>query len=525
MALPKEPRQKMINMMYLVLTALLALNVSSEILNAFKTVNNSIATSNKIISDKNDVTYASFEQKLNDEQTKAKAQVWKPKADEVKKISTDLYNYIESVKTELKKESDLRVNDKGEEEFKEDNLDAAIRLMDEKGKGKELYNKLAAFKTQLIGVLKPNEFADNPTFQKQLIKDIEDFQKSIPINVDVPKGQGGKEYSNDASGWTQNYFHMTPTIAALTILSKFQNDVRNSESQIVDYCHEQIGAVKLVYNKFQAIATSNTTYAMPGDDIEITAGVGAFSDAAKPKITIGGQTMPLTAEGTAIYKSTASGTGAKSVNVVIEFIKPDGTPERVTKEVKYTVGVASGASIFLKKMNVVYLGVDNPVTISGGSVGSEKVKVSFTNGSITKAGKDDYVIVPSSVGPGTVTVNADGTQYKFELRCKMLPNPVVSVGGVESGPIPSAQFKAMGGMLAKLKDSDFDAAFQVVGYKVGGYVNGIYQEAAVDGPRWTAANNLIGSAKPGSQVFFDNIRVKGPDGKVRSIPGTFFTLK
>lgn len=524
MALPKEPRQKMINMMYLVLTALLALNVSSEILNAFKTVNTSITTSNKIIGDKNQVIYNSFEEKLKDQQTQAKAALWKPKADEVKKLSEGLFNYIESIKTELKKESDLRINDKGEEEFKEDNLDAAIRLMDEKGKGKELYEKLAAFKKQVIGVLKPDEFADNPTFQKQLIEDIEAFQKSIPVNVTVPKGQGGKEYSNDASGWTQNYFHMTPTIAALTILSKFQNDVKNSESQIVDYCHNQIGAVKIVYDEFEAIAQANTSYAMPGDEIQITAGVGAFSAAAKPVITIGGQRVDLT-NGKAIYKTTANGTGERSVAVRIEYTKPDGQKAFKDEVVKYTVGVPSGASIFLKKMNVVYLGVDNPVTISGGSVGSEKVKVSFTNGSITKAGKDDYVIVPSSVGPGTVTVNADGTQYKFELRCKMLPNPVVSVGGVESGPMPSAQFKAMGGMLAKLKDSDFDAKFDVVGYKVGGYVNGIYQEAVVDGPRWTAANNLINGAKPGSQVFFDNIRVKGPDGKVRSIPGTFFTLK
>jgi GldM N-terminal domain. len=95
MALPKEPRQKMINMMYLVLTALLALNVSSEILNAFKTVNASIATSNQVITEKNNLTYESFAKKLEDPQTKAKAALWAPKADKVKQMSADLYNYLE----------------------------------------------------------------------------------------------------------------------------------------------------------------------------------------------------------------------------------------------------------------------------------------------------------------------------------------------------------------------------------------------------------------------------------------------
>jgi hypothetical protein len=118
----------------------------------------------------------------------------------------------------------------------------------------------------------------------------------------VPKSQSGKEYSDDAKGWTTNYFHMTPTVAAMTILGKFQNDVKNSESQIVDFCHNQIGAVKVVYDQFQAIATSNTNYAMPGDPIEITAGVGAFSAAAKPKISINGQPQALNAEGTAFSK-------------------------------------------------------------------------------------------------------------------------------------------------------------------------------------------------------------------------------
>lgn len=527
MALPKEPRQKMINMMYLVLTALLALNVSSEILNAFVTVNNSITKSNTVITDKNQMTYASFAEKLKDPQTAEKATIWAPKADEVKKISGDLYNYIEDLKLQLRQEAGTYEKD-GVKEMNADNLDAATRLMDNKGKGKELYEKLSAFKKQVIGVLKPEEFAGNPTLQDQIKRDIAAFEKSIPVDMNVPKSKTGTKYSNDAAGWTQSYFHMTPAIAAFTILSKFQNDIKNSESQLVDYCHNQIGQVKLVYDRFQAIATSNTSYAMPGDPIEITAGVGAFSDAAKPTITINGQTMPLTSDGTALFKTQASGTGEHSVNVTIKFNKPDGTPETVNKIVKYTVGVPSGASVFLEKMNVMYIGVDNPITISGGSVGSEKVRVSFPDGSISRVNGDRYTAKPNKPGMSKIIVNANGKNFEFPMRLKYLPPPTAFVGAKKGGNIPAAELKAIGAVIARLEDSEFEAPYRVISYRVGA-VGGpiqLYTEATNEGNRWSGqAAGLIGRTGPGSKLFFDNILVVGPDGKQRDIPGIQFTLR
>ena len=158
MALPKEPRQKMINMMYLVLTALLALNVSSEILNAFVTVNGSIIKSNSVIDEKNKLTYASFDAKLKEEQTRAQAERWAPKAQAAKKLSADLYDYIENLKAELTKEAGTHENHtNGQQEINADNLDAAVRLMDQKGKGKELYAKLDEFKKNILSGINPND--------------------------------------------------------------------------------------------------------------------------------------------------------------------------------------------------------------------------------------------------------------------------------------------------------------------------------------------------------------------------------
>lgn len=505
----------MINMMYLVLTALLALNVSSEILNAFVTVNGSITKSNDLITDKNKLTYASFAEKLKDPQTQAQAAAWAPKADEAKKLSADLFGYIETLKADLEKAAGTHENHQtNKQEINADNLDAAIRLMDKEGKGKELYSKLGTFKNQMLALVEPQEKAH--------------FDKALPIDLTVPASKSGNKYGDDVNGWIQSYFHMTPAIAALTILSKFQNDVKNSEAQLVDYFHSKIGEVKIVYNKFQAIATSNTTYAMPGDPVEITAGVGAFSDAAKPRISINGQSMPLGPDGTALFKTSASGTGEHTVNVNIEFNKPDGTVEHVNKVVKYTVGVPSGASIFLEKMNVLYIGVENPLTVSGGSVGAEKTRVSFADGSITRAGGDRYIAKPSKPGMSEIVVTAEGKTFKFPMRLKYLPPPAAFVGTKKGGNIGAAEFKAMQSVIAKLEESDFMAPFQVVSYRlgaVGGPIQ-LYREATNEGNRWNGqAASIVSAAGPGTRIFIDAINVVGPDGRKREIPGMQFSLK
>jgi len=224
-----------------------------------------------------------------------------------------------------------------------------------------------------------------------------------------------------------------------------------------------------------------------------------------------------------------NGAGEKSVNVNIKYTKPDGSTGTIDKVIKYTVGVPSGASVFLEKMNVLYAGVDNPVTISAGSAGLEKMDVSFTGGPIRSAGAGGrYIIVPTKLGANNINVTVNGKSTPFAMRVKRLPDPVPTVGGSKGGSMSAAQFKAQGGLLAKLLDSDFDVNFQVVNYTVGANGGSIqtYREVGNDGPRWgSSAEALIKQAGPGSSVFFDKIRVKGPDNVVRELPGIFFNLK
>ena len=174
----------MINMMYLVLTALLALNVSSEILNAFKTVNASINNANGVLTGNNNTIYASFADKLADAKTREKAAIWKPRADKAQQLAKEVYDYIDGLKVQLMKEA--KYDPKDDTTSWTDNLDASTRLMDKQGKGEELRKKLESLKTNLLAI--------DPAISKE-------FANKLPIDLSVPKSQTG----NKNPSWTTNY--------------------------------------------------------------------------------------------------------------------------------------------------------------------------------------------------------------------------------------------------------------------------------------------------------------------------------
>lgn len=527
-----SPRQKMINMMYLVLTALLAMNVSAEILNAFRTVNGSIMNSNAIIMDKNAKTYDNFQAAVEDPQTAEKAKQWKVFADNAKSISDAMYDRIEALKTQIKKDAGLKINEDGEEEFKIDDLDVAARLMVEGGEGPKLYDDINKFKAELLAVIDLAGFEGNPTMKKQIQADIDAFAKSMTIDLSVAKSTTGEIISQDGKGWAKSNFYMTPAIAAVTILSKLQNDVRSSQTQVIDYCYSQIGQVKVVYDQFAAIASANTNYAMPGDPIEIVAGVGAFSAAAQPTVTIAGKVVPLEG-GQAIFKTNASGSGTQSIPVKISFTQPDGTVATVDKNIEYTVGTPSGAAVMFDKMNVLYIGVDNPLTISSGS-GDEKTKVSINGGggTLTKTSAGKYIAkVTSPTKEAVINVSVDGGKsLPFAVRVKYIPDPIPTLGGDEiltsNGKGQKGTIKAKGGIIPLLKDFDFDAKFTVISYDFYLTSGGeLFPARANAGPAYSSTvTSLIDRAKPNDLIVFDNIQVKGPDGKNRKIPSMSFLI-
>jgi gliding motility-associated protein GldM len=498
MALPKEPRQKMINLMYLVLTALLALNVSSEILNAFKVVDKSLTNSNTNIDKANTTLYSSLADKLKDPQSAEKAKIWEPKAQQAKTLSDALTKYIDDLKLELKKEAGLEMEN-GVEKFKEDNLEAATRLFGsgEEGKkrGPELEKKLKEYRDAMLAI--------DPAIKAK-------FETTLPVEVGPPVGQDGKP-----KDFTVGYFHMTPTVAALTILSKFQNNIKNAENQITTFCHDQVGQVVVKMDKAAVLVGQSSNYVMPGQEITITAGVGAYSSAGGTSISINGAGVPVV-DGKGTYKLTANGGGSHKVNVTVRYKDQDGIEQTKTEEVEYTVGTPGGAAVMLDKMNVFYIGVPNPVTI-GSPSGWDKTTVSMSGGSISGTGSNRTVTV-SSVGKASITVTADGKTSTFDFRIKRIPDPIVKVGP-GTPRMQSVVFKAQQYIRAELENFDFDAKFNVLSgtaYFTGaGFTRP--EQGNFTGGNITSMSALISKCQPGSSVIFDNVKVQGPDGTVRTI--------
>jgi gliding motility-associated protein GldM len=511
MALPREPRQKMINMMYLVLTALLALNVSSEILNAFKTVNKSLENTNTTVNKSTETILASLKQKTIESATATKAQIWYPKAQEVQTLSKTVFTYVQGLKDRILTEAGGDPKNP-EKKFKEENLDIATRIMIEKGEGPKLLAMLGDYKKKILAV--------DPAIDSA-------FKDALPVNLEKPasRNKAGKT-------WEGAYFHMVPTVAALTILSKFQNDVRTSENRVVQFCHNKVGEVAVRFDTYAAIVGQNSTYLMPGQELEITAGVGAFSTGAKPIITIGGQNLTVGAEGTATSKIAGGGVGPHSVPVRITYMDQEGKQQIIEKIVEYKVGMAN-ASIALDEMNVLYVGYDNKITIAASGGGDDKVQASITGGggSLNRLGNGKYIARVNSVTDDCkITVTVEGKVAGVsQFRVRTIPQPVGTVGGFASGDnVAAGAFKAQSGVGAYIKDFPLNLRYSVVSFTITADdpASGDILEENCTGNLWSPkAQSIVKNLAAGRMVTIDNLRAQGPDGRVQKLPSLVYYIK
>jgi len=511
MALPREPRQKMINMMYLVLTALLALNVSSEILNAFKTVNKSLENTNTTVNKSTETIMESLKTKTTDPVSAAKAQIWYPKAQQVQTISKTIFTSIQGLKDRILTEAGGDPK-KPDQKFKEDNLDVATRIMIEKGEGPKLLADLGKFKKDLLGI--------DPAIDSA-------FKTTLPINLDKPTSR-----TKAGKTWEGAYFHMVPTVAALTILSKFQNDVKTSENRVVQFCHNKVGEVVVRFDTYAAIVGQNSNYLMPGQELEITAGVGAFSKGATPTITIGGRPYQIGAEGTATAKLPGGGIGPHTVPVKISYTDQEGKLQVIDKVVEYKVGMAN-ASIALDEMNVLYIGYDNKVTIAASSGGDEKVQASIAGagGTLEKVGGGKYIARVRSVSDDCkITVTVDGKVAGVsQFRVRTIPQPVGTVGGFASGDnVTAGAFKAQSGVGAYIKDFPLALKYSVVSFTITADdpASGDILEENCTGNLWSPrALSMVKNLTAGRMVTIDNLRAQGPDGRIQKLPSLVYYIK
>lgn len=516
MSLPKEPRQQMINMMYLVLTAMLALNITKEVLTAFQTINTSIEGSNASIDAKNEDIYTAFEKAEAKPSDRDRVKPYNDKAKEIKAETDKLMAYLGSWKDSVISRSGGYVDNDGVKELKSvDDIDASTKLFVEEKKGDDVKKRLQDYVNFIA------QRFDNPAEK-------ESIRKQIPIQLVDPKATE----DNPQGSWSFATFHNIPVVAAIAMFSKFQNDVKNAEAVALEALFKHIGDDVVVFDDLAAIAVPKTSYALEGQDMEANVMLVAYNKSYNPSMT--SSAGPVKVEnGIGTLKFKASGAGLKTVNGVITR-EVKGENKSYPYKFEYMVGNA-GASLQLDKMMVMYIGVDNPVTLSASGYNIEDVKPGMPWATV-KAGPSKGTYLVNVDKPGTFDYSIDavsrggntgGKIGAGKIRVKNIPAPNATVGGRQGGTIPTASAKAQQGVVAKLEDFVFETQFKVTSFRFTLWPRiGDPLQVNVAGNLFTGreCQELVQRSKPGDRWLIENVQAVGPDKKTRTINSIVLTL-
>jgi gliding motility-associated protein GldM len=538
----QTPRQKMIGMMYLVLTALLALNISKEIINAFITIDTGLIATNKNFDNKNEMTYKAFEKaKANDEK---KAGPLYLKALEVQKLSNEICAYIRSLRGEMVAESaGFKPEDKKKGDTlrltlldKPDDYDTPTHFMigddpaNVTGKAKDLKAKLIAYHDAIIKIVPEKNQADIKPRLETLI----------------PKEEYSKENEKIISWEWYNFYH-APIVAAIAQLDRIQNDVKNAEGDVINELFASINANDFKFDQLTARVVAPTSYVFTGDKYTSDIFVAASSSSQKPTVWLcevdsatkkpkaGSPIDSVSVNvqgGLGKYEVTAGSVGLQTYQGLIRVKKPDGTWDSYPFKQEYMVAAPS-AAVFLEKMNVFYIGVDNPISISAAGVAPSDLSPSLSGGTLTSAGKaGSYIVRVSSGVEATLNVSAklngaSKSMGAFKFRVKRVPDPVCYVGNLKAdGQMTKGELAGQSGVFARMDNFDFDLKFNVVSFVLSMSVNGVFVEKKTNGPAFTPEmKSLMAGAKPGNKVFIEQVTVQGPDGTLRKIPGVNIKVK
>ncbi|MFT5970531.1 MAG: gliding motility-associated protein GldM [Flavobacteriales bacterium] len=514
-----SPRQKMINMMYLVLTALLAMNVSKEILEAFVKVEHSLETTINNFTDKNQTVYAQFDAAAK--KNKEKAGPWKDKAYSIKAKANDAVKFIKDIKDEML-EATGGLNEEGipvgmdKTEVPTNMLTVDPKRKDADGNflGTQIKNKISGFREFSKSMLDPIQ-------QKSLINSLEAglYTKNPPA----------KEGANPT--WETEHFIGLPFAAISTFLTKMQGDVRNAESDMITFFQSNIGKTDIKVNSLEPITMSRSNYILRGDSFQSRVFVAAFDTTAQPEVYIydrvdengnllGDSTSLRVKNGKGFYSLKANSTGDFTWGGVVRVETPMGI-KRYPFVSEYRVAEAA-VVISPTKMNVLYRGVPNPISVSVPGVPSEDLIVTSDAGcSIKKVGNGTYEAMAGDGLNATIIVKIKDNQTgkiktlgDMEFRCKRIPPPTAKIAGKIEGAISKNALAGTQGIGAFLEDFPFDIRYKVSKFTVRAQDGEFAKTIIVKGNKFNnEVKSLISSTKPGSDISFTGIEAVGPDGK------------
>jgi gliding motility-associated protein GldM len=501
MSMPKEPRQLMINLMYLVLTAMLALNVSAEIINAFFSLNKGIKDSSTIV-DGSNVNIKTSIDKQAKAYPKPENLEFQSLSEKAQKISKDFENYINGITGELVTAAG-GLNPKYTD-------GRPIRY---KNKGVEIENKIKETREAFLALIK------DPKEREEMSKQIALAVEALPADT-------------KAKTWTELKFKQMPVAAVMPMLSKLSADAKTSETAILNFFFKKInGEVDIKFDKFKVAIAPKKAYLIRGDKFEADVYLAAYSSMPgnNVSISVNGTGIGLK-DGVGHYETTPGGIGKQTVNANATIRNPlNGQVTNSTGTFEYEVGEKSG-TISAEKMNVFYMGVDNPVAISAAGVSSNSLRLNCVGcESLNKVNDNNYNVRVSRPGEVSMTMTGDGGfSVTKKFRAKQIPDPIAITNfNKKGGPVGSGEMASFGGLIAKLENFDFDARCSIQSYVLfRAPRREDPQQANVSGPTNGEAERICKMAKPGDQYQFMEIKARCPgDGAARSLGSMGFVVR
>jgi len=493
--------------------------VSKEAIEAFKKVDKSLTQTIANYVSKNNLIYSEFDRAAAENPTKAGK--FKTAAYEVKARADEAFNFIQDLKIEIitKAEGEDTPAIKGNEVFIEEvkriddnNIPSEILIgASENGKANTLKALINDYREFLISTLD----GKNPNAEAALISS---------LNTD-----DGHDLDGQPARWENLNFQTLPLVAVITILSKMQVDVRNGETEVLNYLYSQIDAAAFKLNRLIPIVTPVSNYVTLGADYQAAVFMSATDTTQLPVVTVNGTELPRDESGRGIYKVRASSTGAKKWGGIISLKGPDGSTKSYPFDASYTVGEPN-VVVSPTAMNVMYFNIANPIDVSVPGVSPDKINISVVNGTYTREKvknskgenfRGNWAVKPSAVGQNVqIIVSAKDASGKaatyppIVFRVKPVPPPIAVFAGKNTGSVPKNTAAAQTGVYASLPDFEFDLVYKVTGFTVLYTDNrGDFEEISNSSALTQRQKDLINRLTRGKNLFIKDIKCLAPDGR------------
>jgi gliding motility-associated protein GldM len=503
---PNSIRQKMINLMYLVFIAMLALNVSVEVLDGFETVDNSLGDSsatmlerNRLIMDELTAYYA---------QNPDKAGEWYRKGIQVRSMSDSLARYIGELKLQMAREADGRKADIDNIKHKDDREAASVIMLSPvNGEGKKFRNSIDAYRDSVTQIV--TDPARRAIIEKSL---------------STQSGAGDKS-------WEASLFERTPLAAAITMLTKIENDIRSSEGEALANILYNVDVGDLRVNRLNAYIIPESDIVMRGGAYNARVVLSAEDSTRQPRIVVNGESLNREENGS--FSVRAERTGTFPVEGYVEMAGSDGAVIRRRFESSYTV-IEPVATIAPSLMNVLYAGIYNEIGISVPGVAPQDVSATMTGGDLARRG-NMWIARPATVGRNvaiSVSARMAGGDVRrvavkeFRVRALPDPTPYIEYSDANGNPVmfkggglQKAALMNVGEIKAAIDDGMLSIPFRVTGFRTVFFDSmGNAIPEVSDGNRLSERQReQIKRLARGSYFYISGVRAAGPDGTEREI--------